>query len=139
MKTGTQVEIDVISLLRIPEIESEITGGLWHNFMLANDLINIVVSCTSLTNQQIQQANVNINIHAPTIQIIKGGKSGRLPDLATFHRLSSLILPFLDAQYKPSFWTEITDPGLVLRTSSDSYYYNIRLKYRSIQTNYKNI
>ncbi len=143
MKSGTEVTKDVRSLINIPEVLNNITGKIHQYVLTSKGQIDIVVACFTVSNQQIQNATVNVNIHCPMLSIELEGASPRqqtlVPDLRTFSRVAALILPYLDCQWKTDFNTEVESTGIPIRDADGTYFYNIRVKYRSLQTNYKNI
>lgn len=134
MKSGTKVTIDVRSLIDIPEVLNNISGEIFSYILTeqGKGKVSIVVACFTVTNQFIQNATVNVNIHCPMLRV-------GVPDLRTFDTVASLILPLLDCQWKYDFNTEVESPGVLVRDADGTYFFNIKVKYRSLQTNYKNI
>jgi len=143
MKSGTQITSDVRSLINIPEVLDNISGKIYPYVLQIKDNTSIVVSCYTVSNQFMQNATVNVNVHCPMLSIKPEGSVDpqqiQMPDLNTFDKVTSLILPYLDCQYKYDFNTEVESPGVLIRDTDGSYFLNIRVKYRSLQTNYKNI
>lgn len=135
MKDSIEIMKEVMSLIRLPEIEGSITGEIWPHSKPSGrgELTDIVVSCFTLNNKQIQTANVNINIHVPNL------KDTGLPNLRRFGELAYLLLPFLDNQNKSDFYTWVENPGVIINEKDGSHFLNIVVKYNSIQSNYKNI
>lgn len=143
MKSGIEVSQDVRSLINIPEVLNNITGKIYLQVLPSTNSVNIVVACLAVTNQQLQNATVNVNIHSPMLSVDVEGSSPKrntqVPDLKTFERVASLILPYLDSQWKDEFNTYVESPGVPIRDTDGSYFFNIRVRYRSFQSNYKNI
>lgn len=140
MKSGIEMVMDVAELLNVEAITSQINGSIWQHQRPANSArTDIVVNSLALTNQQLQQGVVNVNVHVPNKSLtIRGVQDSTMPDLATMKRLEGLIYPLLDARWLEDFHTDIDEPGQPFQ-EGNNWYLNIRVNYYSIQENYQNI
>ena len=75
MKTGIQVQNDIINLLRGSSLANSLSGGLYRGGMRPRDsrLEDIVVTFTTANGNQVQEGVVTINIFVPDIAIARDG------------------------------------------------------------------
>lgn len=138
MKTGPEVVIDIRSLINVPAVTTGITGEIYQFERPADSkLIDIVIGLQGLDNEAFQQATVNVNIYVPLIISVKTGKP--VPDLPNLNRLSKLLPPLLDTQFRDTFHTDVDNPAMIYKDTDGSYFANIKVNYYSIQTNFKNL
>lgn len=135
MKTGLQVAQDVRSLINLPVVTSAISGKIYPIKRSINSrLVDIVIGIQGLDNEQLQQGTVNVNVFVPNLI-----SDSSMPDLATLDKLSALLSPLLDGQYRQEFHTKVGSPPIVYQDTDGSHFLNIKVDYYSIQTNFKNI
>ncbi|TXK52389.1 hypothetical protein FVR03_01345 [Pontibacter qinzhouensis] len=169
MKSGLEMVIDVAKLLDVPELtggtiqegfyflegyssqdyalgattsvtEGKINGRIWQHQRPANsDTVDIVVNSLALTNQQLQQGVVNVNIHVPNqVNVIGGKQDSTMPDLAKMLEIGKIVTGILETNWQYDFHTEIYQPGQPYQDGA-GWYLNIRVMYYSFQNNYQNI
>ena len=133
MKDSFDLTGDIISLIDYPAIKSMITGGIYADDRPDNSqLIDIVVNSLGVTNRQFQKGSGNVNVHVPNLP------SGR-KDSVRLRSISKALKPYLDAQFRDTFHTDIDDGGALLQDTDGSWFYNIPINYYSLQENFKNL
>lgn len=148
MKDCFDVIQDVKSLINVPAITGQLTGAIWSDERpnSRSTKSDIVVNSNSITNTQIQVGRASIAVYWPNMKVaeknaVVGGPDviSSMADQVNLYRMGRLILPLVETQSKSTFSTEVEDPGTVIKDADGSYFLNIRLVYRSVQENYKNI
>lgn len=141
MKDGFDVVKEVISLINVPAVTSQISGKIWPHMMPGGlKTVNIVVGVMLVNNEFIQYSPVNIRVHAPNVEITQAnGTIYRGPDLVTLNKIVKIISPLVDTQWKFDFWTEIVGAGTIFQDSDGSWFSLIKVDWRHLQSNYKNI
>lgn len=133
MKDSFDVVTDVFSLIDLPAIKSLINGDIYSNDKPSGSTkVDIVVNSLGVTNRQMQRGSANVNIHSPNTQ------SGRADSISLI-TIAKALIPYLDSQYRDTFYTEVDDGGTLMRDTDGSWFYNIPINYYSIQNNYQNI
>lgn len=135
MKDAIDVTIDIRSLINVPEVTSLINGAIFQTEKPSRraHLSDIVINCSSITNNQDQVGRVNVAVYWPNL-------SNGLADQANLTRVGKVVARFLDSRQMDEFRAEIeNDGGVIVKDADGSNFYNIRCVYRSIQDNYKNI
>lgn len=135
MKDAIDVIIDIRSLINVPEVTSLINGGIFQTERPSKrtGLSDIIINCSSVTNNQDQTARVNVAVYWPNL-------SSDLADQVNLTRVGKVVASYLDSRWMEEFRTEIEkDGGVIVKDADGSNFYNIRCVYRSIQDNYKNI
>jgi hypothetical protein len=140
MKTCFDVWADVRSLIQVPQLLQHIDGDIWeHTMPPARKKTDILINSFNITNQWMQQSIVNINIHAPGLELLQGNIIVLTADRERLHFLSSIIVSLVDYQYKKDFFTTIDRPPVIRKDNDGTWFCNTRVLWRSIQTNFKNI
>jgi len=135
MKTGLGVAKDIRSLINLPVITTGLTGKIYQfKRPLNSKLVDIVIGIQGIDNEQFQQGTVNVNVHVPNLI-----SDSTMPDLETLDRLSTLLMPLLDTQYRNDFYTIVASPSVIYQDTDGSHFANIKVDYYSIQEDYKNI
>lgn len=138
MKDCFDVARDIRSLINVPEVLTAIDGDIWQFVRPINsDRADIVIGVMGIDNDYIQNANVNVLIHVPNIQVTKGPLIDWQPDQGRFNALCDIIAPLLDNQYKETFHTNLATYGNLFRDKDGSWFCLLQVEYYSIQDNYK--
>jgi hypothetical protein len=134
MKDAIDVTLDVRNLLNIPAVTGLLTGSIWQTEKPTGrqTISDIVVNCSSVTNNQDQVARVNVAVYWPNL-------SSGLADQANLRRVGKIVTSYLDTQWKDAFHCYVEDGGVIVKDSDGSNFYNIRVVYRALQNNYQNI
>jgi hypothetical protein len=139
MKDSFDMVTDVRSLINVPAITSVLgEGKIYPHRRPAgrSEKMDIVVNALGVNNAQYQTGTANINIYAPSIKATQEDSSVQyLPDYVKLNGLVKMVLPLVDSQYKPTFNTEVTDPGTLLQDADGNWFMSLQLAYRSIQDN----
>jgi len=126
MKTSFDIVTDVISLINVPAVTHNLDGKIWPFVRPDNrEKVDITVGLLAGTNEWLQEAIVNIRIHAS--------------DFYTFNSVSQIILPLVESQYRDTFYTEVDNSGKLITNPDGTRFFRIRVHYYSIQSNYKKI
>lgn len=135
MKDCFDIARDIRSLIDIPEVLELLEGGsIYEHCRPANNKqIDIVIGVLGGDNEYLQNANVNILIHAPLLQGTLDGKIDRQPNLAKYNEICEVIAPLIDGQYKSSFFTFTANTGDMFRDDYGSWFCLIQVEYFSIQ------
>lgn len=138
MKDAIDVTLDVRNLINVPAITSLLTGTIWQTEKPTGrqTISDIVVNCSSVTNDQLQVARVNVAVYWPNFTT---GVNAGLADQSNIRRVGKIVSGYLDTQWKDQFNTEVEDGGVIIKDTDGSNFYNIRVVYRALQTNYQNI
>jgi hypothetical protein len=140
MKDVFDINNDIRSLVDVAEVQGILDGGIWTMQMPDNHKKTaVVINTLTGTNDQIQQAVVNVRIHTPNIQVWIEKQYSSIPDQRTLKKVSDLLIPLLDSKYMPSFWTEVVKPAYLFKDNDGSHFTLIQVNYYSIQDHYKNI
>lgn len=140
MKDAIDLVNDVRALINIPAITGQITGKVWADERWDDtSKTDVVVSSTGLVNTVIQVGYANVNIYSPSQKLSYDGKEKAYPYRQELKRIANLIIPLIESKVMPSFKTSVEDPGVILRDTDGSWFMNIRVRYQSLQTNFKNI
>lgn len=136
MKDCFDAAEDVRSLINVPEVLGLLNGKIY-TFKRpdGSSSSDIVIGVLSGDNFQIQTLLVNVRIYVPLIN--SDGKM--VADQSKFAVISKAVFPLLDDHYGDSFWTEAEEESGLIRQPDGTYFQLIKVTYRSIQDNYKNI
>lgn len=134
MKDAIDVTIDIRSLINVLEVTSLINGDIFQMERPSRraHLSDIVINCSSITNNQDQVGRVNVAVYWPNL-------SNGLADQANLTRVGKVVASFLDSRWMEEFSLEVEDGGVIVKDADGSNFYNIRCVYRALQDNYKNI
>lgn len=141
-KTAMEIVVDVRSLL--VSVQPLLAGGKIHQFFRPLNSVtpDIVINIQGASNDYMQYAIPNVNIHLPNLKVTLpngGGTDNTRPDLLSFNNLASLVRPLLESQVRDTFRTSIRNDNGLIRDTDGTWYYNFQLNYWSLQKNYKNV
>ena len=140
MKSALDLVDDIIKLIEVPAITGQISGKVWAEERWDDvSKTDILVNSTGIVNLAMQVGFANINIYVPSESQTWGGKAKLYPNRKEMKRLVALISPLVETQWKETFHCEIEEAGNILQDTDGSWFINIRVKYWSLQENYKNI
>ena len=140
MKSALDLVDDIIKLIEVPAITSQISGKVWAEERWDdNSKADIVVNSTGIVNLAMQVGFANINIYVPSESQTWGGKAKFYPNRKEMKRLVALISPLVETQWKETFHCQIEEAGNIIQDTDGSWFINIRVKYWSLQEKYKNI
>lgn len=140
MKDCFDIWADVRSLIELPELLEHIDGQIYELIRPGGrKQTDIVINSIGATNQQVQQSIVNINIHAQYLEIIQNGMASPVADRQKYEFLSDIIVPLVANQHRNDFFTTVERPPITRKDTDGTWFCNIRLRWNSIQTNFKNI
>jgi len=140
MKNGFEVVNDVRALINVQPVLGLITGAIYPGQRPSNSTkSDIVVRTNGGTNSQDQAFYVYINCYYPSISSTIDGKLQSLPDYAKLSTLAKAIEPLVDSQFKATFRCWVDETANLVQDSDGSFFISIRVRYQSIQENYKNI
>lgn len=141
MKSALGVVRDIRKLL-LP-LEPNLGGKIYQFNRAKNSVKNdIVINVLGASNEYMQFAIVNVNIHVPNMQITlpnNGGTDDTQPNLAVIDTLVSLIAPRLETHVESDYRTNIRNHSGMVRDNDGSWYYNLQVNYWSMQIDYRNI
>lgn len=136
MKDVIDMVTDVRALINVPEITSLIDGKVHPNFRPDGiKTADFVVNGIDVLNSQDQVGGGNINVHVPEIKV--GGKM--VADQERISMLCKKASALVDNQFRPSFRVKVDGTAKIKRDLDGSYYGNIRYKYYSLQSDFKQI
>lgn len=136
MKDVFDMVTDIRALVNVPAITSLIDGKVYPSFQPdGSTKADIVVNGINITNSQQQIGRGNINVHVPLIN--SGGVM--VADQGRIKSICQVITTHVDGQMKDSFRVKVEEPGKVEKDTDGSYYGNIRYKYYSLQSDFKQI
>ena len=138
MKNCFDIAQDVRSLINVPEVLSDLDGGniYPHYRPQGSSRIDVVIGVLGADNEYIQNANVNIRIHAPNLHLYltnPPGADNTQPNLVKLFRICELITPLLDEQYRDTFNTSVASSGEMFQDADGTWFCLIQVEYFSIQ------
>lgn len=139
MKTGLNMVQDVFNLLNVPAINDIITGAGYMFERPKNSMKqDYVVNSLALTNAQVQNGVVNINIHCPNLEdvVIDGIPDETMPDIEAFNTITNAIMPIIQDVNGFDFHIAPLNSGILIRDNDGTFYINIRVEYKAFQNNY---
>lgn len=140
MKSALDLVDDIVKLIEVPAITSQINGKVWAEERWDDSSkADIVVNSTGIVNLAMQVGFANINIYVPSESQTWEGKAKFYPNRKEMKRLVALISPLVETQWKETFHCEIEEAGNIIQDTDGSWFINIRVKYWSLQEKYKNI
>lgn len=140
MKDVFDMVTDIRSLINIPAITGLINGKVWPTERPAGRAeTDFVVNGLAITNTPDQIGYGNVNIHVASLTETANGRTYSMPDQAKLSALAKAVTPYLDAQFKYSFRTEIEEGARIVQDTDGSWFVNIKVKYYSYNKNYQNI
>ncbi|RYF26557.1 MAG: hypothetical protein EOO42_01260 [Flavobacteriales bacterium] len=136
MKTSSEVIADLKSLI-IP-VEPSLSGGkiCEYNRPLSSKENDVVINLIGASNEYMQFAIGNINLHAknPSITLSNGkDKDNSQPNVPVFNSLASLIIPLIKRYAGNSFRVELRKDNGLIRDNDGSWYQNLQVNYWSLQ------
>lgn len=134
MKTGLDAVIDVWSLINVQSVTGQITGRIYQFEGPGDERMNYVLNCQGLNNDAYQYGLININAHAPNLMSDK-----RMPDMTVLKKMVDLVTPLVETQFKETFSTALFEQPKIFKDTDGTFFANIKVEYRSFQSNYKNI
>ena len=140
MKDGLDIVQDITSLINVPAVLAAIDGGIWPDVRPDNsNKTDLVVNALGATNDYMQRGFGNINIYVPNVLHMIDSKPQSFPNHKELNNLVKIIKPLVESQDRETFSTELDESPTLMKDRDGSWFINIRLKYRSVQVNYKNI
>lgn len=137
MKDVIDMVTDVRALINVPTITSLIDGKVHPNFRPdGSEKADIVVNGIDVLNTQDQVGGGNINVYVPKIKDVNGVM---VPDQTRLNLLLKKASALVDNQFRPTFRVKVDGPAKIKRDTDGSYYGNIRYKYYSLQSDFKQI
>lgn len=138
MKNGLDVVNDIRGLINVPAVKNLITGQIYPGVRASGSTkSDIVVRTNGGTNSQDQAFDAYINGYCPNLTPTIDGKPQSLPDYERLGNLAKAIEPLVDGVYKPSFRCWIEEPPIIMDNPDGGYFISIRIRYQSIQSNFK--
>jgi len=140
-KDAFDVVTDVRALVNVPAIVSLLDGGKVEPSVKSTGASKrgIVVNCNSISNTSQQIGFGSINCYAPAISSTVDNKPVQLPDQQTLSNLAKAVKKLVDGVYANTFHIWIESLPVIMQDTDGSYFANMRFRYQSIQTNFKNI
>lgn len=136
MKDVFDMVTDVRSLINIPAITNLIDGKVYPSIRPDGSVkSDIVVNGLNITNTQDQIGSGNINVFVPKIS--SGGVL--VNDQARIMSICKAISSYVNDQYRASFRLKVMGASSLERDTDGSYFGNIRYKYYSLQSDFKQI
>lgn len=141
MKDGFDMVTDVRSLINVPAVLALIDGKIYPDTRPTGRLlkVDIVINSLGVNNSQFQKGTPNINIYAPNLKTTQEDGSVQYgPNYAKLVALKNAIRPLVEAQWKATFRTEVTDPGTLLQDADGSWFISMQLSYESYNKQFNN-
>lgn len=112
-----------------------ISGDVYKHRPLNSHQEDIIVGSLPISNDDIQKAVLNINVHVPNLIVnISGAQDNTQPNLARLNELTRLVWQLLDNQFFNGYWFYVQQQNLFADEQTNEHYSNIRLEFYSINT-----
>ena len=110
-----------------------LTGGCYKTVRPVDSKAeDIVVNSLGLPNKDVQQGVVNVNIHAPNLNLqISGKQDTTQPDTVRLQALTSLVTGQIKEFYSSDYWFLLQQVSGLLE-DEQGYYINIRIDFFSV-------
>lgn len=128
MKTTFDL-VDIIwTALNASDLKNQITGGIYkYQRPLNSKNEDVVINSLPVTNDQLQKAIINVNIHVPNLVIdINGAQDSTQPDGARLKELGELAIAALDDKNGYRYNHSVQQQNIIQDT--DDFFNNIRLQ-----------
>jgi hypothetical protein len=130
MKTTLDLVDVVYNELKSGPLKSAISGGVYkYTRPLNSSLEDVVINSLPVTNQQLQQAIVNVNVFVPNADISLGGAQQKMADHVRLKALAALAVDELKDGISGDYTWDVQQQTVIQDDESDSYYINIRLQF----------
>jgi hypothetical protein len=130
MKTTLDLVDVVYNELKSGPLKSAINGGVYkYTRPLNSSLEDVVINSLPVTNQQLQQAIVNVNVFVPNADISLGGSQQKMADHVRLKALGALAVDELKDGISGDYTWDVQQQTVIQDDESDSYYINIRLQF----------
>jgi hypothetical protein len=141
MKTLAQARQDVVNLLEVPELLTQITGRVYQTRRPAGrKKLDIVVGALGLDTDMFQQGTFNVKIHAPNISVTTDGVTdANTPNIPEMDRIMAIGVELLDNKWKNSFRTEVATMYEPQQDSDLTWFSRVVVDYESYNKEFKNI
>ena len=130
--------LDIIDLnyavLNVPAVTAQLTGGVYKNTRpVSSDKTDVVIGCLPVSNDQLQRAVANVNIHVPNLVINQGNYTDYTqPDFAALRSLAALVTGVLNDVSTPTHWFAVQQQNHFSEPERKEHYVNIRVNFYSI-------
>lgn len=116
-------------------ITGEITGIVCKKRLVNSDKEDVVIGSLPVSNEQVQQAVANINIHVPNLIIKANGMQDiSQPNLKRLNELTALVWGIVDEKYYSEYWFYVQQQNLFEDPGTNEHYSNIRVNFNSLKT-----
>ncbi|WPU91794.1 hypothetical protein SNE25_20975 [Mucilaginibacter sabulilitoris] len=142
MKNSFDMVTDVRSLINVAAVTTLLEGGNIYPDARPTGRagkIDIVVNALGINNLPFQKGTPNINVYAPNVKTTQpDGSVQYLPNYVKLNVITKAIIPLVEAQYRETFNTQITDPGTLLKDADGNWFVSMQLGYESYNKYYNN-
>lgn len=143
MKDSFDMVTDVRSLVNVPAITALLEGGKIYPDARPtgrSGKIDIVINSLGVNNLPFQKGTPNINVYAPNVKTTQDdGSVQYAPNYVKLNAIVKAIIQLVEAQYRDSFNTQVTDPGTLLKDADGNWFVSMQLGYESYNKQYNNI
>ena len=142
MKTGLDMITDAYIVINVPDITTEISGGVYPWERPKNsDKEDIVINGLPITADQQQRGVFNVNIHVPNLKglEINGNSDDTIPDITRLKFITNLVVSKIQMVDGQDYSFSVATGGQLIKDSDLNWYMNLRVNYFALQTNYSNI
>lgn len=135
MKTSLDTVDIIYQALSGSSVKTAITGRIAKYQRLLNSVKeDIVINSLPITNGQIQNAVVNVNIHVPNKKVgADGVQDSSQPDSARLKELSNQVINVLDNSWGAGYNYSIQQQNII--QDNNDYYSNIRVQFVWVNVN----
>lgn len=133
MKTTLDFETFIFGILK--PLNLAISGGVYLNKrVFGSKAEDVVINSLPVTNDNLQSAIVNVNIHVPNLKLNTNGQTDNTqPDRVRLNEIAAPVLEALNECYEGDFSCDVQLVTLIEEPENKEHYFNIR-----VQTIYKN-
>jgi hypothetical protein len=130
MKTTLDLVDVVYNELKSGPLKTAINGGVYkYTRPLNSSLEDVVINSLPITNEQLQQAIVNVNVFVPNQDLSIGGTQNNTADHVRLKTLAALAVEELKDNISGDYTWDVQQQTVIQDDESDSYYINIRLQF----------
>jgi hypothetical protein len=131
MKTTLDLVDVVYGVLKVSSLKGSISGKVYEYQRPVNSNVeDVVINSLPITNQQLQQAIVNVNVFVPNLAVEETGDISRqVPDVTRLKTLAGLAVQELTDGISGDYTWDVQQQTLIQEEESGQHFINIRIQF----------
>ncbi len=131
MKTTLDLVDLVYEVLKTSSLKSSITGKVYEYQRPVNSNVeDVVINSLPITNDQLQEAIVNVNVFVPNLEVEETGDISRqVPNITRLKTLAGLAVQNLTDGISGDYTWDVQQQTLMEDDESKQHFINIRIQF----------